>query len=71
MRRFMMIHKATKNWEPSSKDWRVKYSSGKRTVIDGPFAETKELISGYKLTQAKSKEEANAQFRVLGPAPKK
>ena len=43
---------------PSSKGWRVKYSGGKRTVIDGPFTETKELIAGYSLIQVKSKEEA-------------
>ena len=43
---------------PSSKGWRVKYSGGKRTVIDGPFTETKELIAGYTLIQVKSKEEA-------------
>jgi hypothetical protein len=43
---------------PSSKGWRVKYSGGKRTVIDGPFAESKELIAGYTLIQVKSKEEA-------------
>jgi hypothetical protein len=43
---------------PSSKAWRVKYSGGKRTVIDGPFAEAKELIAGYTLIQVKSKEEA-------------
>jgi hypothetical protein len=43
---------------PSSKGWRIKYSGGKRTVIDGPFIETKELIAGYTLIQVKSKEEA-------------
>jgi hypothetical protein len=43
---------------PSSKGWRVKYAGGKRTVIDGPFTETKELIAGYTLIQVKSKEEA-------------
>jgi hypothetical protein len=43
---------------PSSKGWRVKYSGGKRTVIDGPFTETKELMAGYTLIQVKSKEEA-------------
>jgi hypothetical protein len=43
---------------PSSKGWRIKYSRGKRTVIDGPFAETKELIAGYTLIQVKSREEA-------------
>ena len=44
--------------QPSSKGWRIKYSGGKRTVIDGPFTETKELIAGYTLIQAKSREEA-------------
>ena len=44
--------------QPSSKGWRVKYSGGKRTVIDGPFTETKELVAGYTLIQVKSKEEA-------------
>jgi hypothetical protein len=43
---------------PSSKGWRVKYSGGKRTVIDGPFTEAKELIAGYTLIQVKSREEA-------------
>jgi hypothetical protein len=44
--------------QPSSKGWRIKYSGGKRTVIDGPFTETKELVAGYTLIQVKSKEEA-------------
>ncbi|MEQ1562580.1 MAG: YciI family protein [Nitrospiraceae bacterium] len=43
---------------PSSKGARVKFSGSKRTVIDGPFAETKELIAGYWLWQCKSKQEA-------------
>jgi hypothetical protein len=43
---------------PSSKGARVKFSGGKRTVIDGPFAETKELIAGFWIFQVKSKEEA-------------
>ena len=43
---------------PSSKGARVKFSGSKRTVIDGPFAETKELIAGFWLIQVKSKEEA-------------
>lgn len=43
---------------PSSKGARVKFSGNKRTVTDGPFAETKELIAGYWLWQVKSKEEA-------------
>ena len=43
---------------PSSKGARVKFSGTKRTVIDGPFAETKELIAGFWLWKVKSKEEA-------------
>ncbi len=43
---------------PSSKGARVRFSGTKRKVIDGPFAETKELIAGYWLWQCKSKEEA-------------
>jgi hypothetical protein len=43
---------------PSSKGARVRFSGKKRTVIDGPFTETKELIAGYWLIQAKSLEEA-------------
>ena len=44
--------------QPSSKGARVRFSGKKRTVIDGPFAETKELIAGFWLWQVKSKEEA-------------
>jgi hypothetical protein len=44
--------------QPSSKGARVRFSGASRTVIDGPFAETKELIAGYWLWQVKSKEEA-------------
>ena len=44
--------------QPSSKGARVKFSGSKRTVIDGPFAETKELIAGFWLIQVKSKAEA-------------
>src|SRR5438045_8488655 len=43
---------------PSSKGARVRFSGAKRTVIDGPFAETKELVAGYRICQVKSKEEA-------------
>jgi hypothetical protein len=43
---------------PSSKGARVKFNGEKRTVIDGPFTETKELIAGFWLWQVKSKEEA-------------
>jgi hypothetical protein len=44
--------------QPSSKGARVKFSGGKRTVVDGPFTETKELVAGFWLIQAKSREEA-------------
>jgi len=44
--------------QPSSKGARVKFSGSKRTVTDGPFTETKELIAGFWLWQVKSKEEA-------------
>jgi hypothetical protein len=44
--------------QPSSKGARVKFSGKKRTVVDGPFAETKELIAGFWLLQVRSKEEA-------------
>ena len=44
--------------QPSSKGARVRFSGDKRTVIDGPFAETKELIAGFWLWQVKSLEEA-------------
>ena len=44
--------------QPTSKGARVKFSGNKRTVVDGPFAETKELIGGYWIIQAKSLAEA-------------
>ena len=45
--------------QPSAKGWRVGYSaSGTRTVTDGPFTETKELIAGYTLIQVRSRDEA-------------
>ncbi len=43
---------------PSSKGARVRFSGASRTVVDGPFAETKELVAGFWLIQARSKEEA-------------
>src|SRR4026208_631239 len=43
---------------PSSKGARIRFNGDKRTVIDGPFAETKELIAGYWIIQVKSKQEA-------------
>lgn len=99
--RFMMIVKASKNWEAgktpsqelvtamgkyneelkkagvlldlaglhaSSKGARVKFAEGKRTVIDGPFAETTELIGGYWIIQVKSKQEA-IEWALRAPAP--
>ena len=44
--------------KPSSKGKRVRFSFGKRTVIDGPFTETKELVAGYWIWQVKSIDEA-------------
>ena len=44
--------------QPSSKGARVRFSGNKRSVIDGPFAETKELVAGFWIIQVKSKEEA-------------
>ena len=44
--------------QSSSKGWRIRYSGDKRTVVDGPFAETKELVAGYTMIQVKSREEA-------------
>jgi hypothetical protein len=44
--------------QPTSKGWRIRYSGDKRTVVDGPFAETKELVAGYTMIQVKSREEA-------------
>jgi|SRR5918995_661703 hypothetical protein len=43
---------------PSAKGARVRFAAGKPTVIDGPFAETKELVAGYWMIQVKSKQEA-------------
>ena len=49
--------------QASSKGWRIKYSGTKRTVVDGPFTETKELIAGYTIIQVKSREEAMEWIR--------
>jgi hypothetical protein len=48
---------------PTSKGARIRFSSGKRTVVDGPFTETKELIAGFWLVQVKSKEELLEWFK--------
>lgn len=44
--------------KPSSHGWRIRYDGEQRSVIDGPFAETKELVAGYTLIQVRSREEA-------------
>ena len=59
---------AAEGLHPSSMGARVRVSSGKRTVIDGPFTETKELIAGFWLIQVKSKEEA-IEWVKRCPAP--
>ena len=56
--------------KPSSKGARVKFSGSKRTVVDGPFTEVKELIAGFWLWQVKSREEAiNWVKRCPHPMP--
>jgi hypothetical protein len=61
---------AAEGLHPSSKGVRVRFSGGKQTVIDGPFAETKELIAGYWLWQVKSMDEAIAWLkRCPNPNP--
>ena len=52
------IMRAGEGLHPSSKGARVRFSGDQRTVIDGPFAETKELVAGFWLWEVKSKEEA-------------
>ena len=52
------IMQAGEGLQPSSKGARVKFSGTHRTVVDGPFAETKELVAGFWLWKVKSKEEA-------------
>jgi hypothetical protein len=54
--------------QPSSRGMRIKFSGGKRSVIDGPFTETKELIAGYWIIQVKSREEA-IEWAKRVPAP--
>ncbi len=49
---------AAEGLHPSSRGARVKFEGAKRTVTDGPFSETKELVAGFWLWQVKSKEEA-------------
>jgi hypothetical protein len=44
--------------KPSKKGWRISYDGAKRSFVDGPFAETKELVAGYTIIRASSREEA-------------
>ena len=44
--------------QPTSKGWRIRYSGGKRVVVDGPFTESKELVAGYTVIQVRSRDEA-------------
>jgi hypothetical protein len=54
--------------QPSAKGARIRFSAGKRSVVDGPFAETQELIAGYWLIKVKSKQEA-IEWAMRAPAP--
>jgi hypothetical protein len=53
--------------QPSSKGARVKFSGAKRTVVDGPFSETKELVAGFWIWQVKSRDEAIAWVKRCPP----
>lgn len=58
---------------PSAKGARIQFANGKRSVFDGPFAETKELIAGYWLIEVKSKQEPSigpCGYRVLSMHPR-
>ena len=57
------VMRAGEGLQPSAKGARVRFSGSTRTVVDGPFAETKELIAGFWLWEVKSKEEAIAWAR--------
>ncbi|WP_322057145.1 YciI family protein [Paraburkholderia sp. J63] len=54
--------------QPSARGFRVRYTAGKPAIVDGPFAETKELIAGYTLIQVRSRDEALEWARRF-PAP--
>ncbi len=53
--------------KPTAQGWKIRYRGGERTVIDGPFAETKELVAGYTLIQVRSREEAMEWARRFPP----
>jgi hypothetical protein len=52
---------------PSADGWRIRFTGGQRSVVDGPFAETKELIAGYTLIQVRSRDEALEWARRYPP----
>src|SRR4051812_46212216 len=54
--------------QPNSKGARIRYSTGQKTVVDGPFAETKDLIAGYWIINVKSRQEA-IEWALRAPAP--
>ena len=54
--------------QPTSKGARIKFAKGKRTWVDGPFTESKEIVAGYTLIQTKSREEA-IEWAKRFPAP--
>jgi hypothetical protein len=54
--------------QPTSKGARIKYSGGKRTFIDGPFTESKEIVAGYTMIQTKTREEAT-EWAKRFPSP--
>jgi len=54
--------------QPSARGWRIRYAAGRRSVLDGPFAETQALVAGYTLIQVRSREEALEWTRRF-PAP--
>jgi hypothetical protein len=54
--------------QSSAKGFRIRYSGGRKTVVDGPFTETKELVAGYWIIQVKSREEA-LEWAKRAPAP--
>jgi hypothetical protein len=54
--------------QPSSRGWRIRWAGARQSVVEGPFAEAKELIAGYTLIQVRSREEAREWSRRF-PAP--
>ena len=54
--------------QATSKGWRIRYRGGNRSVVDGPFAETKELIAGYTIINVKSRDEA-VEWKKKFPNP--